>query len=175
MASSTLNIFFLGATGFLSGELLLLLARDYPACHIRALLRNPSAERVAKLRELNPNLSIVEGDLNDAQIIINQAATADIVINSASSDHWPSVKGMSCSLCYTSQHRTHWLSIATLDGLEKNSANRPGKPPLYIHVSGCGILSDNARGEKVESVKVWSDIGLDLKEFVHSFWLICDT
>lgn len=55
---------------------------------------------------------------------------------------------------------------ATLEGLEKNSAARPGNPPLYIHVSGCGIISDNCRGEKVDNVKEWSDIGLDLKEYV---------
>ena len=94
MAVSSPTIFFLGATGYLSGELLPLLARDYPEYHIKALVRNPTAERIAKLRELNSNLSIVEGDLNDAHIIIEQAATADIVINSASSDHWPSVKGV---------------------------------------------------------------------------------
>lgn len=54
--------------------------------------------------------------------------------------------------------------LATLAGLETNSKNNPGKPPIYIHVSGCGITSDNARGEPVENVKEWSDIGLDLKQ-----------
>ena len=54
--------------------------------------------------------------------------------------------------------------LATLDGLEKNAASRPGNPPLYIHISGCGIISDNIRGEKAENPKFWSDIGLDLKE-----------
>lgn len=56
--------------------------------------------------------------------------------------------------------------IATLDGLEKNSAGRPGNPPLYLHVSGCGIISDNSRGEKVENPKFWTDIALDLNEYV---------
>lgn len=56
--------------------------------------------------------------------------------------------------------------LATLAGLEKSSAARPGNPPLYIHISGCGILSDNARGEHVESVEEHSDIGLDLKKYV---------
>lgn len=157
------TIFFLGATGFLSGEILLLLARDYPSYHVNALLRNPTPERISKLKGLHPNLSIVEGDLNDAQVIIDQAATADIVVNSASSDHWPSVKGMSRSV-NTVMSRVKCFHLATLDGLEKNSADRPGNPPLYIHLSGCGILSDNVRGEKVEHVKEWSDIGLNLKE-----------
>ena len=62
--------------------------------------------------------------------------------------------------------------IATLDGLEKNSASRPGKPPLYIHISGCGILSDNVRGEKVDNIKEWSDIGLDHKKYVPIFSFI---
>ena len=55
------------------------------------------------------------------------------------------------------------LRIATLAALEKGSANRPGKPPIYIHISGCGIISDDARGEPVEFVKEWADINLDLK------------
>ena len=93
MTDQNPTIFFIGATGFLSGELLLLLARDFPSYHVKAFMRNPTAERVGKLRELNSNLSVVEGNLNDAQVIIDHAATADIVINSASSDHWPSVKG----------------------------------------------------------------------------------
>ena len=42
---------------------------------------------------------------------------------------------------------------------------------MYIHVSGCGIISDNARGELKENMKVWSDIGLDLKEFVFFVFL----
>lgn len=91
MSSKTL--FFLGATGYLSGEILLLLGRHYPEYAIKALVRNPTQERVEKLQGLHPNLSVVEGDLNDAQVIVEQAFKADIVINSASSDHWPSVKG----------------------------------------------------------------------------------
>lgn len=88
------TIFFLGATGYLSGEILLLLGRDFQDYAVKALVRNPTEERVKKLQALHPNLTVVEGDLNDAQVIIDNAATADIVINSASSDHWPSVKGM---------------------------------------------------------------------------------
>lgn len=158
------TIFFLGATGFLSGEILLLLGRDHPNYHVKALLRNPTPERVSRLKELHPNLSVVEGDLNDASVIIEQAATADIVINSASSDHWPSVKGVLALLRRVISPIEHAAFVATLDGLEKNSAQKPGNPPLYIHISGCGILSDNVRGEQVEHIKEWSDIGLDLKE-----------
>ncbi|KAJ3554438.1 hypothetical protein NM688_g3112 [Phlebia brevispora] len=139
------TIFLLGATGYLGSEFLKLLARDYPDYPVIALIRNATAERRARLNEIHPNITVEEGALDDANAIIDQVLKADIVINSASSDHWPSVK-------------------ATLEGLEKSSATRPGNPPLYIHVSGCGILSDNARGEHNPNLKIWSDIGLDLKD-----------
>ncbi|EKM53534.1 uncharacterized protein PHACADRAFT_125329 [Phanerochaete carnosa HHB-10118-sp] len=139
------TIFYLGATGFLSGDILPQLARDFPNDTVRALVRNPTPERVAKLQGLHPGLVVVEGDLNDAKVIVEEASKADIVVNSASSDHWPSV-------------------CATLEGLEKNSAGRPGNPPLYLHVSGCGIISNNTRGEKTENPEFWTDIGLDLDD-----------
>ncbi|KDQ57883.1 hypothetical protein JAAARDRAFT_57706 [Jaapia argillacea MUCL 33604] len=144
---STLSyrIFFLGATGYLGSEVLTLLGRQYPQYRIVALLRPSSLSRVAKLHDLHPNVTIVEGTLDDDTVIQDESSKADIVINTASSDHLPSVK-------------------STLAGLEKSSAIRPGNPPIYIHVSGMGILSDNARGEPVEFVKEWSDIGLDLKD-----------
>ncbi|KAL4063786.1 hypothetical protein V8B97DRAFT_2020705 [Scleroderma yunnanense] len=143
---STQNtIFFLGATGYLGSEFLLLLNRELPDLHVIALVRNATPEKVTQLRNLYPNSSIVEGTLDDDMVIKEQAAKADIVINCASSDHLPSV-------------------MSTLAGLETNSKNNPGKPPLYLHVSGCGIVSDNARGEPVDSVKEWSDIGLDLNQ-----------
>ncbi|KAI6044884.1 hypothetical protein EDC04DRAFT_2599235 [Pisolithus marmoratus] len=139
------NVFFLGATGYLGSEFLLLLNRELPELHIVVLMRNVTPEREAQLRALYPNSSVVEGTLDDDVVIREQAAKADIVINCASSDHPPSV-------------------LSTLAGLEINARDNPEKPPLYLHVSGCGIVSDNVRGEPVESVKVWSDIGLDLKE-----------
>ncbi|EGN97180.1 hypothetical protein SERLA73DRAFT_183827 [Serpula lacrymans var. lacrymans S7.3] len=142
---STPTIFFLGATGYLGSEFLILLNRDFPQYHVVALVRSSSLSRVPRLKEIYPNLSVVEGSLDDDAVIQEQVAKADIIINSASSDHLPSVK-------------------STLAGLEKGSASKPGKPPLYIHVSGCGIISDDARGEPVENVKEWSDIGLDLKD-----------
>ena len=156
------TIFILGATGYLGSEFLILLARDYPDYPINALVRNATPEKIAQLHELHPHVTVVEGTLEDADIIIAEVQKADIVINTASSDHWPSVKGT-----FRSDSLGRMLTFclaATLDGLEKSSAARPGNPPLYIHVSGCGILSDNARGELKDPVKVWSDIGLDLEE-----------
>ncbi|KIM51616.1 hypothetical protein SCLCIDRAFT_142918, partial [Scleroderma citrinum Foug A] len=139
------TVFFLGATGYLGSQFLLLLNSELPHLHVIVLMRNVTPEKKAHLQTLYPNSSIVEGTLDDDTVIKEQATKADIVINCASSDHAPSVN-------------------STLAGLEINSKNNPGRPPLYLHVSGCGIVSDNARGEPVEFVKEWTDIGLDLNQ-----------
>ncbi|KAI0059217.1 NAD(P)-binding protein [Artomyces pyxidatus] len=138
------TIFFLGATGYLGSEFLALLAHEYPQLPVVALVRSPTPARVAALQAIHPAVRVVEGTLADDDVIQREAQVADIVINAASSDHWPSVR-------------------STLSGLEKNSAASPGRKPLYIHVSGTGILGDNARGERVDYVREYSDIGLDLR------------
>lgn len=55
-------------------------------------------------------------------------------------------------------------SLAILAGLKKRSATNPDDPPLYIHVSGLGIISDNARGEYISNPRWYSDSGLNLDD-----------
>ena len=93
MLPPTPTIFILGATGFLGSEFLFLLARDYPTYPVNALIRNATPERVKRLQEIHPNLTAIEGSLEDADAIVREVLKADIIINTASSDHWPSVKG----------------------------------------------------------------------------------
>lgn len=162
---SSPSIFFLGATGYLGSEFLMLLAKEYPSYPVTALVRNATDARRAALHKIHSNLTVIDGTLNDASIIDEAVQMADIVFNIASSDHWHSVKG-GLKFLPPIPSNSRRLFIATLDGLEKKSAARPGNPPLYIHVSGCGIISDNARGQGPVSGKVWSDIGLNLKEYV---------
>lgn len=57
-----------------------------------------------------------------------------------------------------------WVVI--LNGLEKQSTSRTGDPPVYIHISGLGILNDNARGELVaeENISKYTDIWFSLDQ-----------
>lgn len=41
---------------------------------------------------------------------------------------------------------------------------KPTEPPFFPHVSGTGIISDNARGE-AKNTKVYSDLELDLESY----------
>ncbi|KAF9448159.1 NAD(P)-binding protein [Macrolepiota fuliginosa MF-IS2] len=149
MASAKLNVLFLGATGFLGSQFLCLISRDpelRDKFHIIALCRN-SQQRLPELQKLYPDLEVVEGTLESDAIIQEQATKADIVINTASSDHIESVK-------------------STLKGLEKNSAANPNKPPIYIQISGLGITSDNSHGVYVDidDIPCYTDIGLSLND-----------
>lgn len=86
------SIFLLGATGYLGSEFLILLARDFPGLQLNVLVRNPTPEKVTQLQDIYPGITIVEGTLEDDAIIQEQVQKVDVVINTASSDHTPSVR-----------------------------------------------------------------------------------
>ena len=87
------TIFILGAYGFVGGHLTRVLGEKHPDYRLLCLMRNPTPERLAPLKALHPNIEIVEGSLDDAEIISKASEDVDIVLNTASSDHWPSVQG----------------------------------------------------------------------------------
>ncbi|KAH9483165.1 Oxidase ucsJ [Psilocybe cubensis] len=147
MADIHQSIFLLGATGYLGSQLLVLLSASSINYHVVALVRAANQEKEEKLKSIHHNLSVVKGSLDDHEIITEQASKAKYVINCASSDHPGSIK-------------------AILEGLEKQSANRPGDPPVYIHVSGLALLNDNARGELVpeDQIPRYTDIGFSLDQ-----------
>lgn len=92
MSTQPRTVFFLGATGYLGSQFLLLLNEKLPQLHVIALLRNGTAERKEQVQNMYSNISFVEGSLDDEAIIQEQAAKVDIVINCASSDHPASIK-----------------------------------------------------------------------------------
>ncbi|KAK7026849.1 hypothetical protein VNI00_015391 [Paramarasmius palmivorus] len=140
------RVFMLGATGYVGSQFLIELSRSEKskALYITALVRALTPEKESRLKKIHPAIQAIEGNLDDEDIIREEASKADIVIDCASSDHWPSVR-------------------ATLAGLEKRSGQQPGNPPLYIHISGTSIVSDNCKGEDVEPVE-HTDIGLNLEQ-----------
>ncbi|KDR74322.1 hypothetical protein GALMADRAFT_250148 [Galerina marginata CBS 339.88] len=141
------TIFLLGATGYLGSQFLILLSRRPARFHVVALVRNPSPWKEAKLKSIYQDLTIVEGNLDDSDLIEEEAARAKYVINCASPDHYECIE-------------------AILDGLGQQSEDRPGDPPLYIHLSGLGMASDNARGELIDEDNIprYTDIGFSLDQ-----------
>ncbi|KAK3824294.1 MAG: hypothetical protein J3R72DRAFT_458268 [Linnemannia gamsii] len=126
---TALRVFVLGATGYIGSTFLDLLlkkedtARSYT---FRALVR--SQEKADK--DIRPQgIEPVLGSLNDVNLIEDEAANADIVINFADADHLSSVQ-------------------AILRGLSQRPRREEGRRrPILIHTSGTGVLLDRALGQ----------------------------
>lgn len=80
-------IFLLGATGYVGSQFLIFLGQTLSNLSVRALVRSLNKDRETWLQQTHPNLTVIEGDLDDTELIEEQARKADIVINIASCDH----------------------------------------------------------------------------------------
>ncbi|KAG6890491.1 hypothetical protein C0992_000983 [Termitomyces sp. T32_za158] len=135
MSNSKISLFLIGASGFIGGTLLtsLLAREDRHRFDITVLIRG---EERATLIKDKLALKTVVADLSDFNVVSAAAENADVVINTANSDHPAGVK-------------------AIIEGLTKRRA-KTGKTGIYIHSSGTGALTDNAKGE-YKSEKVYDD------------------
>lgn len=98
----------------MGGDFLALLHETHPewAASITYLVRDQA--RAESLKNTYPNLRLVYGTLDDAKILENEAAMADIVLHFASSDHVGAAEAIS-------------------KGLQKSGG-------YWIHTSGTDIL-----------------------------------
>ena len=110
-----MNIFMTGATGYIGGTIAKQLLDE--GHRVRGLVRN--ADKAKRLAGIG--IEPVSGGLDDAAVLVAEARRADAVINTADSDHRPSI-------------------LALLDGLGGS-----GKP--FLHTSGSSIVADEARGD----------------------------
>ncbi|RXW21741.1 hypothetical protein EST38_g4132 [Candolleomyces aberdarensis] len=119
-----MKILFTGATGYIGGSVLAKLLENprIPTFNITAIVR--SEEKAEKLRSLNVNA--VVGSLSDQAFLERLASESDIVISTADADNFDA-------------------AVATLRGLKKRY-EVTSVPPIFIHTSGTGVLSDDARG-----------------------------
>ncbi len=114
-----MKIFITGAGGFIGGTVAMRLLEL--GHEVIGLVRNPDAAQRLAQSGIRP----VMGSLDDASLLIDQARSADAVINTANSDHRASVE-------------------ALLEGLKGS-----GKP--FLHTSGSSVVGDDARGARCSS------------------------
>ncbi|KAF9629150.1 Mannosyltransferase 1 CMT1 [Lasiodiplodia theobromae] len=135
------RIFLTGATGYIGGDALHALYRAHPEYQISALVRDPAKSADVFAKEY-PNVRIVQGSLDDGDLVADEAAKADVVLNLAATSHLPSVKSI---------HQ----------GLKKASTSRSGKPAHWLQISGatvlaCGEIASKTFGEPPD--KVYHDL-----------------
>lgn len=127
------KLFITGATGYIGGTVLnqLLHSSHQGKWDITVLTR--SQDTITKFKELGVTPLI--GSLEDSEILTKAASEADVVLHFADADHLSAVQ-------------------ALVKGCNTSTGE---KRKLFIHVSGTGILIEDARGEYA-SDKVYSDL-----------------
>ncbi|KAL3420444.1 hypothetical protein PVAG01_08943 [Phlyctema vagabunda] len=111
------KVFLTGATGYIGGDALYILQKTHPEWSYSLLVR--SKEKLDTLAKAYPDMRILLGDLDEIDLLRDEAARADIVIHAADADHEAAAK-------------------AIAEGLARHSEDNPG---YWIHVSGTGILT----------------------------------
>ncbi|KAJ7104227.1 hypothetical protein B0H15DRAFT_809082 [Mycena belliarum] len=144
------KIFLTGATGYIGGAVLARIL-EHPLQHlseITVIVR--SAEKASLFNRTfgkKHNLNAVVGSYSDLALLRELAADADVVFACADADDLPAAK-------------------AILSGMrDKYSAN--GTPPVLIHTSGTGVLSDDADGMRASST-IYSDLDIPQLETLPS-------
>ncbi|KAH0364825.1 hypothetical protein KCU65_g6478, partial [Aureobasidium melanogenum] len=132
------RVFITGATGYIGGDILHEVLATFESFSVTALVRD--AERAKAIKDRHPQVTLVEGDLDSHQLVVDQASQADIVISyAASNKHLPAVHSIG-------------------QGIVK--ANRQ-TPVLWLQISGASLLSipDIQEGRFGEaSSKVYDDL-----------------
>jgi len=120
------NLLFTGATGYV-GSSVLSVFLDHPDrtnLNITALVRN--SEKAEKLRK-DFGINVIVGDHTDAALLEKLASETDYFFGVADADNLAVVQ-------------------SALNGLKKRFA-ATGIAPAFIHISGTGVLADDAKGE----------------------------
>ena len=132
----TIQLLLTGATGYVGGVLLHFLLSHLTECSITCLVR--TAEQASLLRSTYPGISTVLGTLESRDLLIAEAAKAEIVLHAANVDHEAG-------------------TFSLLDGLKSRRAE--GMRALYLLVSGTASLLDktNIRAGS-PMTKVYNDV-----------------
>ncbi|KAF5672333.1 nucleoside diphosphate sugar epimerase [Fusarium heterosporum] len=86
------SIFLTGASGYAGGQLLHELAQSHPEYTIAALVRDANAAKT--ISQAYPKVRIVVGDLDDSELVEQEASKASVVLNVASNKHIASLQAI---------------------------------------------------------------------------------
>ncbi|KAJ0330756.1 hypothetical protein COL5a_003060 [Colletotrichum fioriniae] len=147
------NIFLTGATGYIGGSVLSLLAKSHPDYAVRALVRDSAKGKI--ITGAFSKVEIVEGDLDDVETITREASNADVVVHLAASGHLKSVETIHKALSSKSaeQKPSHWIQISGASAL------------------AAAELADKSRSPGSASNLVFNDLtGIDdLRSFIQRY------
>ncbi|TVY82495.1 Uncharacterized protein LSUE1_G001587 [Lachnellula suecica] len=126
------QIFITGVTGYVGGQLLHSMIAKHPDYQITGLVRTREQEQ--KIISRYPSVRTAIGDLNSANVIIEQSKQADVVLQTADADHLGAITSI-----------VHGLSLGKRNG-------------AFIQLSGAASILDTSNGLGQPTEKVWDDI-----------------
>lgn len=140
------KIFLTGATGYIGGDLLYQLSTSSNSKYsISALVRTES--KVTEVAKAYPNVRVVKGDLDDLNLVEEEARNADIVLHLASTKHLESTKAIQRGLVESKRQQ----------------------PACWIQIGGGLLLAQNEVAQGIVGVrsdKIYDDLA-DVDE-IHS-------
>ncbi|QPC74612.1 hypothetical protein HYE68_005364 [Fusarium pseudograminearum] len=122
------SIFLTGASGYVGGQLLHELTKTHPEYNIVTLVRDShAAETIA---QAYPKVRTVVGDLDDSELVEQEAGKADIVLNVASNKHIGSLQAIHRALKNKSSAYLIQISGASLLPVKDlaSPSFKPGEP-----------------------------------------------
>ncbi|KAF0641076.1 hypothetical protein FPSE5266_06878 [Fusarium pseudograminearum] len=122
------SIFLTGASGYVGGQLLHELTKTHPEYNIVTLVRDShAAETIA---QAYPKVRTVVGDLDDSELVEQEAGKADIVLNVASNKHIGSLQAIHRALKTKSSAYLIQISGASLLPVKDlaSPSFKPGEP-----------------------------------------------
>lgn len=135
------QILLTGSTGYVGGVVLHFLVSRFTDCTITCLVR--TGEQASLLKSTYHSIRTILGTLDSRDLLIAEAAKADIVLHAANVDHEAG-------------------TLSLLDGLKSRRAE--GKEALYLLVSGTASLLDKANFRAgLPMTKVFNDV-LDVED-----------
>lgn len=138
----TVRIFVTGVSGYIGGTVFETLVSSFPNYDYAVLVRGDSSAK--KIQEKYPFARIVRGDLDSLDLIQNEAAASDIVVNVANNDHTSSIPAI-------------LNGLSTPFPLDDPLSREPVKKRYLIHTSGTSILLDKAFGRETGSAHFYND------------------
>ncbi|PVI06127.1 NAD(P)-binding protein [Periconia macrospinosa] len=132
------TLFITGALGYIGGTILTVLKRSQPSILVRALVRDDTQASLLSTFYGHTVTPII-GDLSDLQMLKEEAAKADIVIQ-ATGDNREAVLAL--------------MEGTTLN--PKHTSQIVKEKPIFMQISGASNVGHTKLGEN--SPRVWSDV-----------------
>ncbi|KAF7319786.1 hypothetical protein MKEN_00761100 [Mycena kentingensis (nom. inval.)] len=135
--SAPYTLLLTGATGFIGGTALAAIRErdDFKAGRVKVTCLVRGEDRAKLIRE-RLGVDVIVADLADVDVVRKAASESDVILHTANADHPASAKAM-------------------LEGL-KERFEKTGKKSIFIHSSGTGALTDNAKGQFADP-KIYQD------------------